>query len=158
MAYDCARIHTATRSLLSSIFVSQLSQQVEVVFHHSRKSSSITEDVCRIQQLRNDTSSKGYTTAGVFSTQVTPLLVVCSSWKKDLPASYVDQQMAAAGAWKSILGIHPLMRLLYPSFFTITRKTSLIDPLVNLSHPQTPCSTYQNLAVYHHECITRDWA
>ena len=63
-----------------------------------------------------------------------------SSWKKAFTASYVDQQIAAAGAWNNIRGIHPLMRPLYPSFTTMVLKTSLIEPLVNLSQPQTPCT------------------
>lgn len=71
------------------------------------------------------------------------LLLPLSSWKKVFEASYVDQQIAAAGAWKSILGAHPLTRPLYPSFLTIVWKTSLIEPLLNLSQPQIPCTTNQ---------------
>jgi len=46
--------------------------------------------------------------------------------------------MAAAGAWKSILGFHPLMSPEYPSRLTIVCITSRIEVLENLSQPQTP--------------------
>ena len=75
------------------------------------------------------------------SFQVTlSLLLLLRSWKNDFIASYVDQQMAAAGVWNSILGTHPLISPPYPSFFSIVRITSPIDPLLNLSHPHTPCA------------------
>lgn len=82
--------------------------------------------------------------------QVTMPLLLCSlsSWKNAFEASYVDQQIDAAGAWKSILGIQPLMSPLYPSFFTIVRITSPIEPVLNLSHPQTPWKTKQLLLIF----------
>ena len=87
--------------------------------------------------------------------QVTfPLLVLpLSSWKMVFKASYVDQQIAAAGAWKSILGIHPRMSPLYPSFLSTVRNTSPMEPLLNLSHPQTPCTANlqaERLVANHH--------
>lgn len=72
------------------------------------------------------------------------LLLELSSWKTDLQASYVDQHIAAAGAWNSILGIHPLISPLYPSFFTIVWRTSPIESLLNLSHPHTPWAAEKN--------------
>jgi len=53
--------------------------------------------------------------------------------------------MAAAGAWKSILGFHPLMSPEYPSRLTIVRITSLIEVLENLSQPQTPCQPIKRI-------------
>lgn len=53
------------------------------------------------------------------SFQVTLSLLLLRSWKNDFIASYVDQQMAAAGVWNSILGTHPLISPPYPSFFSI---------------------------------------
>lgn len=80
-------------------------------------------------------------------TQVPPSLslLALSSWKMDFDASYVDQHIAAAGAWNSILGIHPLMSPLYPSFFNIVSTTSLIEPLPYLSHPQIPCAAKKQI-------------
>ena len=58
--------------------------------------------------------------------------------KNDFEASYVDQQMAAAGAWNSILGFHPLMSPTYPSRFIIVLNTSPIELLAKRSQPHTP--------------------
>jgi hypothetical protein len=60
--------------------------------------------------------------------------------KKDFEASYVDQQIAAAGAWNSILGFHPLMSPTYPSRLMIVFNTSPIELLEKRSQPHTPCS------------------
>lgn len=65
-------------------------------------------------------------------------LRLLSPWKKAFEASYVDQHIAAAGAWNSIRGIHPLTSPLYPSFFTIDSITSPIELVLNRSQPQTP--------------------
>lgn len=72
------------------------------------------------------------------------LLLSLSRWKKDFDASYVDQQIAAAGAWNSILGIHPLISPRYPSFLTTVSMTYLIELLENLSQPETPCICKKN--------------
>lgn len=58
--------------------------------------------------------------------------------KNDFEASYVDQHMAAAGAWNSILGFHPLISPTYPSRFIIVLNTSPIELLAKRSHPHTP--------------------
>jgi len=50
----------------------------------------------------------------------------------------VDQQIAAAGAWNSILGFHPLISPEYPSRFMIVLNTSPIELLEKRSQPQTP--------------------
>ena len=58
--------------------------------------------------------------------------------KNDFEASYVDQQIAAAGAWNSILGFHPLISPAYPSRFMIVLNTSPIELLEKRSQPHTP--------------------
>jgi hypothetical protein len=58
--------------------------------------------------------------------------------KNDFEASYVDQHIAAAGAWNSILGFHPLMSPEYPSRFMIVLNTSPIELLEKRSQPHTP--------------------
>ena len=60
--------------------------------------------------------------------------------KNDFEASYVDQHIAAAGAWNSILGFHPLISPEYPSRFMIVLNTSPIELLEKRSQPQTPWS------------------
>jgi hypothetical protein len=49
--------------------------------------------------------------------------------------------MAAAGAWNSILGFHPLMSPIYPSRFIIVLNTSPIELLAKRSQPHTPWTT-----------------
>lgn len=53
-------------------------------------------------------------------------------------ASYVDQQMAAAGAWNRTLGFRPCIKARGPSLATIFLIAITIELLLNVSAPQTP--------------------
>jgi hypothetical protein len=55
-----------------------------------------------------------------------------------LAASYVDQQIAAAGVWKRIRALIPPKSAAGPSWLMILCAASTTDPLVYRSAPHTP--------------------
>lgn len=62
-------------------------------------------------------------------------------WTNFFIASYVDQQIAAAGVWNSTLGLRPCNKARWPSLATICLRAIRIESVLNESAPHTPCIT-----------------